>query len=110
VEARQTLMARYTGNPEGKNQSEAQQKAYVTLFGNFRLHKETGIIHFAGVKHTEKTLVDGTYPTVNSRPKTITQRNLEKLAGVKNWRTFRLTSDQFQSAAFRGKELLTVDM
>ena len=73
------------------NRSNGQKDAYVQVAKNitFNLKKERLIIKAKDVRKT--ILVEGTYPTVNSRPKTIAKRFIQKQMKSSKYRNFILT-------------------
>jgi len=73
------------------NRSNGQKDAYVQVAKNikFNLEKEKLIIRAKDVRKT--ILVEGTYPTVNSRPKTIAKRFIQKQMKSSKYRNFILT-------------------
>lgn len=59
-------------------QSLAQSDAYINLGKGLKMNKETKNFHLDGLIVTKKVIVEGTYPQVASRSKTIAKRTIEK--------------------------------
>lgn len=59
-------------------QSEAQTEAYIHFGKGLKMHKESEKFHVDGLIVSKKVIVEGVYPTVNSRPKTIAKNAIEK--------------------------------
>lgn len=60
-----------TDKSERTNQSKAQADAYIHLTPAVRMHKETMDVFVAGFMNNKTVLVEGEYPVVNKREKTL---------------------------------------
>ena len=76
--AKQQLIASFQ-NPDA-NRSRGQINAYTVLehCPSIKVHNETGKVYIKGSIVSKKVIVEGTYPTVNSRPLTIAKNKLRK--------------------------------
>ena len=59
-------------------QSEAQKDIYVHFGKGLKMHKDTERFHIDGLIVSKKVIVEGNYPRVNSRPKTIAKNAIKK--------------------------------
>lgn len=59
-------------------QSQAQADIYINFGKGLKMNKETEKFHIDGLIVTKKVIVEGTYPIVNSRPKTIAKKAITK--------------------------------
>ena len=77
---------------ERTNQSKAQTDAYVQLTSGLKLHKESLDITVFGFQNQKKVLVEGEYPTVNSRPKTLAKKAIKKACDLRmeKYRSYKL--------------------
>lgn len=67
-------------NEEKSARSKAQTDAYINIGKGLRFHPETETFHLYGFAVTKKVIVEGNYPQVNSRPKTIAKKAIQKKA------------------------------
>lgn len=65
------------------NQSKGQNDAYVHITPAIRIHLETMTLHIFGQAINKKILVEGTYKTVNSSPKTLGKKAITKYCDLK---------------------------
>lgn len=83
--------------------SQAQKDAYINLGKGLRL-KENDLggfdLYINGLQVQKTVLVKGNYPTVNSAPKTLAKRAIEK--------TFNLKAAKFRNFKISGVELLKI--
>ncbi len=71
-----------------------------------KLHKADQILHITGVfRQAKVVLVEGNYPVVNSRPKTIAKKKLRKLTPINKWGQYKLTIDRFDSISIDNIEV-----
>ena len=59
-------------------QSQAQSNAYTYITKGIAYNAETNELYVRGFSHSKTVLVEGNYPKVNSRPKTIAKRLIQK--------------------------------
>lgn len=59
-------------------QSKAQADAYINFGKGLKMHKETEQFHIDGLIVKKTVIVEGVYPVVNSRPKTLAKKAIEK--------------------------------
>lgn len=71
-------------------QSLAQSEAYINLGKGLKMNKETKNFHIDGLVVSKNVIVEGTYPHVNSRPKTIAKNAIKKALELqaKKYRSF----------------------
>lgn len=76
------------------NQSKAQSDAYVKLTPAIKLHKDTLNLYVTGFINSKSVLVEGTYPTVNKRVKTLCKEAISKHCDLRmsKFRTYMLGS------------------
>lgn len=76
------------------NQSKGQIDAYANYGNGVRVHKETGSIKIYALAHAKTVIIAGDYPHVNSRPKTIAKKAIEKELNLKRLkvRNFSITN------------------
>ena len=65
-------------------QSQAQTDAYIFITPAIRLHKETLTLHIFGQAINKTVLIQGTYKTVNSKPKTIAKNTIKKYLDLRS--------------------------
>jgi len=77
------------------NQSKAQAEAYINIGKGLKLHKETEKFHLDGLIVSKKVIIEGNYPQVNSRPKTIAKNAIKKALDLQatKYRSFILEQD-----------------
>ena len=63
---------------ERTNQSNAQADAYIHLTPAVRMHKETMDVFVAGFLNSKTVLIEGEYPNVNKREKTLCKDAIAK--------------------------------
>ena len=73
-----------TQNDSTINRSDAQLDAYLNLAKGVRLNKDSKQIHITGVMVNKTVIAKGEYKTVNSRPKTLAKKEINKLANVQH--------------------------
>ena len=64
-------------------QSQAQTNAYIDLSPSVKINKESLEVFVSGFLNQEVVLVEGTYPIVKSRPKTIAKKAIEKVLNLR---------------------------
>lgn len=77
--------------------SRAQANAFINLGKGLKMHKETMQLHITGLVAHKEVLIEGEYPTVNSRPKTIAKKQLEKVLKLQTtkYRSFIVENCEF---------------
>lgn len=73
-----------------ENRSNGQKDAYTTIFPGVKVHNETGKLYVYGYRVNKTVLVEGKYPTVNSKPSTIAKNELRKLLKTNNFVNFSI--------------------
>lgn len=68
---------------EKTNQSIGQAEAYIHLTNSVKMHKETTNIFVTGFINNKTVLVEGEYPKVNKRPKTLCKDAIKSYAGLR---------------------------
>jgi hypothetical protein len=74
------------------NRSNGQKDAYVQVAKNMKFNLENQQLHIYAKEVRKTILVEGVYPTVNSRPKTIAKRFIEKQMKSSKYRTYILSN------------------
>jgi hypothetical protein len=75
-------------NGEKSKGSQAQIDAYIPLGKGLKIHKETEKLHITGFANNKTILVEGEYKHVNSAPKTLIKKDIEKTLRMSKYRTF----------------------
>lgn len=73
-----------------KARSDGQKDAYTNIANGIRVHNETGKLYLFGYKLRKTVLVEGEYPTVNSRKETIAKDELRKYLRTNKFVNFGL--------------------
>ena len=76
-------------NPEYTN---ADTYAYYEGLDGVKVHKETGALYFNGLAQSKEVITAGTYKKVNSSPKTLAKKAIERDLPSGKFRTFALTN------------------
>jgi len=84
------------------NRSNGQLDAFTTLATGIKQHNDTGKIYVTGLGVAKTVLAEGTYPTVNSRPKTLAKKEIKKLANLSNDKIRRFTFDDISVLKLQG--------
>lgn len=84
------------------NRSDGQVDAFITLATGIKQHIETGKIYVTGIGVRKTVLAEGTYPTVNSRPKTLAKKEIKKLANLSNDKIRRFTFNDVSVLKLQG--------
>lgn len=76
-------------------QSKAQADAYINIGKGLKLHKKSEKFHLDGLIISKKVIIEGNYPQVNSRPKTIAKNAIKKALDLQSrkYRSFILEQD-----------------
>lgn len=92
----------------GENPAYTAADAYETLTGipGVKIHKETGDLHLLCMVERKEVIVPGEYKKVNSRPKTLAKKEIEKKLRRSKIRQFVLSN--VRVAALQG-EVLTFE-
>ena len=85
--------------------SDAQTDAYTQLAKGIKQHNDTKEIHVFGLCVAKKVLVEGVYPSVNSRPKTLAKKEIQKLADLKQLKYRTLRFKEADSVKLQGVEI-----
>jgi len=76
---------------QGKhNDAYTKANTYTPLFHGIKVHNEAETIELSGLAYRKRIITEGTYPVVNSRPKTIAKNKLRSALPIGKWRTYRL--------------------
>lgn len=81
-------------NGDNTNQSKGQQEAYISIGHGLRLKAtDNGFdLYVTGMANNKHILVEGEFKKVNSRPKTLVKKAIQKGLKMSNFRNFRLTN------------------
>jgi len=82
--------------------SDGQTDAFITLAKGIKQNKESGKVFVSGVCERKTILVKGTYPNVNSRPKTLAKKEIKKLANLRNDKIRRFTFNSINELKLQG--------
>lgn len=85
------------------NTAYTKANTYTPLMHGVKIHNEEGTIELSGHAHAKRIITRGTYPTVNSRPKTIAKNALRRELPLGKWKTYRL--DRATCAVRKGETL-----
>lgn len=72
--------------------SKGQSEAYTHITKGIKFHNETGEIFLIGFAHRKKILVKGTYPKVNSKPKTLVKNEINKILKMYKYRNLKISN------------------
>jgi hypothetical protein len=75
-----------------QNRSNGQKDAYISIAPNVKYNVENMEVHIFAKKHQKTVLVEGVYPVVNSRAKTIAKDSIRKHMKSTQYRTFIITN------------------
>jgi hypothetical protein len=78
-------------NPS-KSRSQGQKDSYFHLLNGLKVHVETGEVYIYGYREHKKVIVEGEYPTVNSRPLTIAKNTLRKQLRTGKFTQYKLSN------------------
>jgi hypothetical protein len=87
-QARQALLGALIS--PNKARSEGQKNAYTHICNGVKVHNETGEIFIYAMAHSKKVLIEGNYPTVNSKPLTIAKNLIRKTMKSTKYKHFKL--------------------
>lgn len=73
-------------------QSIAQTEAYTQLGKGIKFHNETGDLYISGFANNKTVLVEGEYKKVNSSPKTLVKKEVNKGLRMYKFRSFKLSN------------------
>ena len=76
-QARLELIAAFH-NPS-ETRSNGQKDAYTGILDGLKVHNESGKVYIYGYRERKTVQIEGTYPSVNSKPLTIAKNELRKL-------------------------------
>ena len=94
-----TLAAHARGE---QNEDYTKKGQYIPLGNGASLNTTDNTIQLFGLVLTKVTLVEGTYPFVNSAPKTIAKNKIRKMLPVGNFREFALDNSQVAQMKVNG--------
>lgn len=97
----------------GNNKNYTNKDTYEPVYdseGNavkgLKLHSEDDVVHITGVFRIHKTVLEaGEYKKVNSRPKTLAKKALQKHLDVSKWGQYKLTPDNFDKIKIDSHEV-----
>jgi hypothetical protein len=96
-------------NPDAPQtvRGKAQTDAYTIINGCVKLHEETGFFHIYAYRMSKKVLVEGVYKQVNSSPKTLCKKAIQKALDLKTskYGQYKISSEKFEAARILGNEL-----
>lgn len=94
----QSLEKRLSG--EGGARSDAQKDAYVNLGNGLRLKE--GSLYLFGLRMDKQIKLEGSYPEVNSRPKTLAKRLIQKHLNTKCNRIIQIKLGGLETVKLKG--------
>ena len=71
-------------------QSKAQTDSYVQLGKGLKLHKDSMNIYVSGFANSKTIIVEGEHKSVNSKPKTLVKKAIEKTLKMSKFRNFNV--------------------
>lgn len=94
------------GNNPAYSHGEAKRgedATYETLSHGVKLHLDSGCLHVSGIVIGKRKLVEGTYPVVNSRPKTVAKDAMRDRLPLAKWRQYKLTPANVEAVVLGDK-------
>ena len=76
-----------------ENRSNGQINAYTHIGNGIKVENNTGFLHVYGYREKKDVIINGNYPTVNSKPLTIAKNELRKLLRTGKFVNFILKSN-----------------
>lgn len=70
--------------------SNGQIDAYTVITDGVKVHNETGLLYIYGYRVSKTVLVEGEYPTVNSKRETLVKNELRKLLKTDKYTNFSI--------------------
>jgi hypothetical protein len=89
-------------NDSTMKRSDAQIDAYISLAKGVKQHNENKDVKVYGLVVNKKVLVEGEYKPVNSRPKTLAKKDLQKLADLKQTKIRTFTFNDATNVNLQG--------
>lgn len=86
--------------------SQAQVDAYIPLGKGLKIHKESLKLHITGFANNKHVIKEGEYKHVNSAPKTLIKKDIEKTLRMSKYRTFVV--ENASSVSITGDTVQTV--
>lgn len=83
--------------------SDAQHDAYTQLANG--LKSKDGALYISGLMVRKEVLIDGVYPTTNSREKTIVKNKIKKLANLKELKYKQFKLGELETLKIQGLEI-----
>jgi hypothetical protein len=83
-----------TNIEERTNQSKGQTDAYTQLGKGLKFHNETGVLYVTGLVQSKKVIIEGEYKKVNSAPKTLVKKAIERTLRMSKYRTFKISQSK----------------
>jgi hypothetical protein len=99
---KKTLEAHARGE---QNEDYTKRGQYIPIGNGVNLNTADNTIQLFGLSHAKTVLVEGIYPTVNSRPLTIEQNKIRNMLTVSKFREFALDSSQIAQVKVNGDTL-----
>jgi hypothetical protein len=99
---KKTLAAHAAGE---QNEDYTKKGQYVSIGNGLNLNTNDNTLQLFGLSHTKTVLVEGVYPTVNSRPLTIAQNEIKAQLSISKFREFALDLSQVAQCRINGNTL-----
>lgn len=111
LEAKDDMLNSFVNNRNKETQSkqsEAQQEAYINITNGIRLHKETGQVYIYALHVSKEILIAGEYKKVNSRPKTLAKKAIQKYLdfSTSKFRNFIVSPEHLSKVKSKGETLI----
>jgi hypothetical protein len=95
-------------NPNPRR-SNAQKDAYIIINEAIKIHKETADLYIYGLEVSKEVLVEGEYPTRNSKQITIAKRVIEKNMKSKKFKMYKVSAQPEEITLSGGTETMIVN-
>jgi hypothetical protein len=97
-----TLVAHQNGE---QNDDYTKKGMYAPIVNGINVNLNDGSIQVFGLSHTKVVLVEGVYPTVNSKPLTIAKNEIRSLLSISKFREFAIDPGQVSECKVNGETL-----
>jgi len=88
-----------------QNEDYTKKDQYIPLGNGLNLNTADNTLQLFGLTQSKVVLVEGVYPSVNSRPLTIAQNEIKKQLTVSKFREYALDLSQVAEARINGNTL-----
>lgn len=99
---KKTLEAHSRGE---QNEDYTKKDQYIPIGNGLNLNTTDNTLQLFGLTQSKVVLVEGVYPSVNSKPLTIAQNEIKKQLTISKFREYALDLEQVASARINGNTL-----